>query len=188
MTVWSFWSGRTRLSPVLPAVCGAGSSSVFGALLDRPRPEIKGELLLFIIASNCGPDRFLGWFLVVFSHLWDLWDIWTTSKPSSVSLLFLSIQCLSENQMCRLVYPKDTSLGTWWNQAKWRGTSDCNNPLHKFVSLLSLRMLYIQWTKTFLQRRYCGEIVYMKPARRINPITWFRAWQHILHNNHYFSG
>ena len=54
MTGWSFWSGRTRLSPVLPAVGGAGSSSVSEALLLRPRLEIKGEPLLFIIALNRG--------------------------------------------------------------------------------------------------------------------------------------
>ena len=34
-------------------------------------------------------------------------------KGLFISLLFLSTQCLSENQMCQLVYSKDTSLGTW---------------------------------------------------------------------------
>ena len=78
-------------------------------------------------------------------------------KGLFISLLFLSTQCLSENQMCQLVYSKDTSLGTWWNQAKWRGTSICNNPFHKFVSRLSLRRLYIQWTKIVFKGDTAGE-------------------------------
>ena len=68
MTGWISWSGRTRLSPVLPAVCGAGFSSVFEALLLRPRPVITGESLLFIIALKPGPERYFVWSLIVESN------------------------------------------------------------------------------------------------------------------------